>query len=105
MTKVTKRSLWGSETEPSSTTDSAVETVIEQHASKFALDYCLTPRETDVLHIVCRGMKNQTMARHLYIEVPTIRLHLRGVYKKTRACDKTDLVISVWRHAIRRSIG
>lgn len=42
----------------------------------------LTTRELDVLNLICLGRSNEQIARELSISVNTVKVHLRGVYKK-----------------------
>lgn len=62
----------------------------------FAERYSLTPRETAVLTEVCQGLKNTAIAARLKVSPSTIRLHLRGIYRKTSAADKPELILAVW---------
>lgn len=70
--------------------------------NSFCRDYRLTPREREVLEMVCTGTKNAAMARRLCRSEPTVRMHLRNVYRKTGAADKVELVLRVWQWSLQR---
>ena len=52
----------------------------------------LTPRETDVLRLLVRGMADKTIAHELGIAHITVRLHLRNVFRKLGAQNRVDAV-------------
>jgi len=60
----------------------------------------LTSRESEVLKLACRGLKNVAIANELGISVPTVRLHLRNAYRKTGAESKLEFVVSAWQWSI-----
>lgn len=45
-------------------------------------DDCLTPREREVAGLIGDGLSNKEIARHLCIEVPTVKNHVHNVLKK-----------------------
>ena len=53
----------------------------------------LTPRETDVLRNLCHGLTNKEIAGKLGIAELTIRLHLRGIYRKLDAGNRVHAVL------------
>lgn len=57
----------------------------------------LTARETDVVTLICRGLKNEVIAQSLHLTNSTVRFHLRNIHRKTETCDKLDLVLLIWR--------
>lgn len=52
----------------------------------------LSRREAQVLHLVARGMTYQDIARHLALSITTVRSHVRGLYAKLGAHNKTEAV-------------
>ena len=44
----------------------------------------LTPRETEILELVCRGSGNKAIANRLSLSEGTIKSHLRNIYRKLR---------------------
>jgi len=67
-------------------------------SSFFAGGKPLTPRELDVLAHLSQGLSNKEIARRLDIEEVTVRLHLRGIFRKLGASNRTQAV----KHAIER---
>jgi DNA-binding NarL/FixJ family response regulator len=53
----------------------------------------LTPRETDILHLVAEGLGNKQIARRLDVAVTTVRTHLRSVYDKLRLGSRVELAL------------
>lgn len=42
----------------------------------------LSARETDVLHLICRGMSNDEIADALFLSVNSVKTYIRQVYQK-----------------------
>lgn len=61
--------------------------------------YHLTDREVQVVALICKGMKNGSIAEMLGLAMPTVRFHLRNVHKKLKTSDKVDIVLHAWRAA------
>lgn len=53
----------------------------------------LTPRERDVLRGVARGLSNKEIARELALAEVTVKLHLRGVFRKMGARSRADAAV------------
>jgi DNA-binding NarL/FixJ family response regulator len=66
----------------------------------FAASFDLTPREIQIVTLICCGLKNETIARTLKLAIPTVRFHLRNLHRKTGTNDKLDVVLHIWKHAI-----
>lgn len=49
----------------------------------------LTPRETEVLRRLCRGMANKEIARDLDLQEVTVKLHVKTLYRKIDARNRT----------------
>ena len=52
----------------------------------------LTPRETQVVRLVCAGASNAGIARELGIALPTVKTHLEHVYEKLEVRTRAQLV-------------
>ncbi|WP_159460181.1 LuxR C-terminal-related transcriptional regulator [Tistlia consotensis] len=52
----------------------------------------LTPREREVLDLILEGTPNKLIAYRLEISEPTVKLHLRGLFRKFSAANRTQLV-------------
>ena len=55
-----------------------------------ALAEKLTPREMDVLARLCQGKANKEIARDLNIQEPTVKLHMKTLYRKIGAHNRTQ---------------
>lgn len=60
----------------------------------------LTAREAEVLELVAQGMRNKDIGESLSISEKTVRVHLRNVFLKLDAVDRTEAV----HIALRRGI-
>jgi DNA-binding NarL/FixJ family response regulator len=49
----------------------------------------LTPRETEVLRLLCRGLANKEIARELDLQEVTVKLHVKTLYRKIEARNRT----------------
>ena len=54
-----------------------------------ALAQKLTPRELQVLEKLCEGKANKEIARDLEIQEPTVKLHMKTLYRKIGASNRT----------------
>lgn len=50
----------------------------------------LTERELQVLEKLCEGMSNKEIARALGIQEPTVKLHMKTLYRKIGASNRTQ---------------
>ncbi|MBV9270815.1 MAG: helix-turn-helix transcriptional regulator [Candidatus Eremiobacteraeota bacterium] len=62
------------------------------YVGAIAARYCLTPRETDVLKMLLRGGKNEEIAAELNVAVSTVIFHVKSLFDKTGARNRTELV-------------
>lgn len=58
-----------------------------------AAEVDLSPRETQVLEQLSKGLSNKVIARELGIEQSTVKLHLRSLFKKLGVTNRTEAVI------------
>jgi LuxR family maltose regulon positive regulatory protein len=52
----------------------------------------LTAREVEILRLVAVGMRNQEIADHLVISLPTVKRHIANVYGKLGVSHRTEAV-------------
>ena len=53
----------------------------------------LTPRETEMLQLMTRGMDNREIAATLSVAYPTVRSHVRKVLQKLGARSRLEAVV------------
>ena len=61
----------------------------------------LTPRESDVLRAVARGLSNKEIARELDLAEVTIKLHLRNVFRKMAVKSRAEAAVK----AVKAGLG
>jgi ATP/maltotriose-dependent transcriptional regulator MalT len=60
----------------------------------------LSPRETEVLRLLARGLSNDDIARELVLSVRTVERHVANIYGKIGASGRTGrAVATAWAHA------
>jgi DNA-binding CsgD family transcriptional regulator len=80
--------------------DRAVLTLLRPHLHQAYLDAerrrhpvpRLTPRQTDLLHLVAAGHTNTQIARRLGISEATVRTHLENIYRRLQVSSRTAAV-------------
>lgn len=90
--KVTNGGMWLEQ--------SAAERVLEQVLAKRHVPDAdeqriasLTPREREVIDLICQGLRNKEISDRLHISLATVSHHLTSVYSKLEVSDRTSLVI------------
>lgn len=58
----------------------------------------LTPRETEVLHLLARGLPNKEIAAELSISQRTVKFHVSAILGKLGASNRTEAVALAARH-------
>lgn len=53
----------------------------------------LTPRERDIVKLVCGGLKNKEIAEQLGITAGTVKVHLMHIFEKTGVKDRFELAV------------
>lgn len=56
-------------------------------------DIQLTPRETEVLKYLLKGASNKDIAREMSLQTVTVKLHIRGIFRKLLVKNRTQAVI------------
>lgn len=52
-----------------------------------------TPREQEILNLVCQGLSNDEIARRLVVATTTVKTHVKALLAKTGSRSRVDLVI------------
>ncbi|MCQ9163149.1 HD domain-containing phosphohydrolase [Arthrobacter sp. STN4] len=60
----------------------------------------LTPRELEVLALLCRGMNNKDIAAALFIAPKTARNHVEHIYEKTGAANRVSATLFALDHGL-----
>ncbi len=55
-------------------------------------DARLTQRESDVLSLISRGMTNKQIARHLQLQLPTVKNHVHNIFEKLGVHSRAEAV-------------
>jgi DNA-binding NarL/FixJ family response regulator len=53
----------------------------------------MTPRERQIVELVCRGLKNKEIAAELTITPGTVKVHLMHIFEKTGVKDRFELAV------------
>lgn len=52
----------------------------------------LTPQEIIVLRLVLKGLSNREIAHKLLISLPTVKFHLKNIFRKTQTANRKQLI-------------
>lgn len=52
----------------------------------------LSPRETEVLEMLARGMSTEAIATELHVGAPTVRSHVKAVVRKLQVKDRAEAI-------------
>ncbi|MGY6548708.1 MAG: response regulator [Roseinatronobacter sp.] len=61
----------------------------------------LTTREAEVLRALCRGAPNKEIARDLGLSLPTIKLHVKTLYRRLGVSNRTQAAMAAQIHGFR----
>ncbi len=75
-----------------------LEAILAEHAAK----PFLTSRETEVLELLARGMRNKEIGAALQITEETVRAHIRSIFLKLNVHDRTAALAEALRRGIVR---
>ena len=53
----------------------------------------LTPREQELLQLLCSGKSNQGLADHLFVSINTIKTHLKNLYLKLGVNNRAEVML------------
>jgi DNA-binding NarL/FixJ family response regulator len=67
-------------------------------AAEQALD--LTDRELSILQALARGLSNGAIAKELWISQPTVKFHVRNIYRKLGVANRTGAARYAYEHGL-----
>ena len=53
----------------------------------------LTPRELDIVNLICKGLRNKEIAKALAITAGTVKVHLMHIFEKAGVKDRFQLAV------------
>lgn len=62
-------------------------------------EHGLSPRESEVLALICQGLSNQEIADRAYISVNSVKTHIRSAYRKIGVERRTQALLWATRHS------
>jgi DNA-binding NarL/FixJ family response regulator len=62
--------------------------------------HALTAREREVLALLCKGMPNKLIERHLAISFGTVKCHVRNILSKLGVASRVQAVIEAHRRGL-----
>lgn len=72
----------------------------DNSASDNATTEPLTPRETEILQLVARGLSNQEISQELFVSMPTVKTHVTHILRKTNSRDRVQAVLYAVHHGL-----
>jgi len=81
-----------------------LEELLKQEQGARDIAGLLTPREQEILHLLCRGQRNKEIAKHLSISEATVKVHLRHIYEKLQVKGRLALLRYAEDKGLLRSI-
>jgi len=75
----------------------------ERAIAEFCDSRKLTPREKQIVLLLCTGLKNAAVATHLGVSEATVRLHITNIHRKLETASKVDVLIQAFQWWIARS--
>ncbi|MGF1471405.1 MAG: response regulator transcription factor [Rubrobacteraceae bacterium] len=76
------------------------ERVLQSPAIAEDLDEPLTPRESEVLELLGRGLSNKLIAGELHISGHTVKFHVSSLYAKLGVSSRAEAVSQAARHGL-----
>jgi len=61
----------------------------------FYAKFNITPREREIIGLICSGRGNQAIANHLFISIHTVKRHVNQIYQKVRVRNRVQLANAV----------
>ncbi len=75
-----------------------IQKLIEKHKIdiiKTQLEFSLSPREMEVLRLICDGFANKEISKKLFISDHTVKGHMKSIFKKMRVNSRIQVINSL----------
>lgn len=69
-----------------------LEELLRREQGTVDLARLLTPREQEIFHLLCRGLRNKEIAKRVSISESTVKVHLRHIYEKLHVNGRLALL-------------
>lgn len=74
-------------------TSLVLEKLMKRDAERQNLANRLTPREAELLNLLAGGLRNQDIARQMFVSEGTVKAHLHKVFKKLQVKNRVELSV------------
>ncbi len=81
-----------------------LEELLRQEQGARDLAQLLTPREQEILHLLCRGLRNKEIGKSVSIAESTVKVHVRHIYEKLHVNGRMALLRLAEDKGLLRSI-
>lgn len=75
-----------------------MERIIKKHEvdfNKAGKDFLLSPRETEVLKLICQGQTNREISNHLFICEDTVKGHIKKIMQKMTVNSRSEIIVAL----------
>jgi DNA-binding NarL/FixJ family response regulator len=70
--------------------------IAEEESPRSFREFCtrhgISPRETEIINEICKGLSNQQIADRLFISLQTVKDHTHRIYNKTNCSSRAQLI-------------
>ncbi len=67
--------------------------MMRHEAAVKEMSQALSPREIEIVRLICKGLRNREIAKKLFISEGTVKIHLHSIYKKLEVDGRMDLIL------------
>lgn len=69
----------------------SAERISEADASLLFQKYAISPREQEIIRLICKGKTNKEISRELFISLQTVKDHVYRIFGKTSVNNRVQL--------------